>query len=187
MELEKFGEVLSQIFPERVKRLSNSKLSEVWGMNVKKIKDRLKVGSYLTDNSLIKLKNGLNFHLGTKALFCFELIDKLEKEELEPMTFIELIRREIGRVSNLIKVEEKEISFLFFGNFNYFKYLKQWITNPKNPRYNPNFKLSIEQLGDIKVVLKQSLGDSANLCVSIIDDYILVIQIYVNIHISNLQ
>lgn len=187
MELQKFGEVLSQIFPERVKRLSNSKLSEVWGMNVKKIKDRLKVGSYLTDNSLIKLKNGLNFHLRTKALYCFELIDKLEKEELEPMTFIELIRREIGRVSNLIKVEEKEISFLFFGNFNYFKYLKQWITNPKNPRYNPNFKLSIEQLGDIKVVLKQSLGDSANLCVSIIDDYILVIQIYVNIHISNLQ
>ena len=172
MELQNFGEILAQIFPERVKKLSNSNYSKIWGMNVKKLLIRLKKGSYLTNKSLIKLKEGLILHFGKRAQKCFELLNKLENQDSDQITLIDEIRKEIGRISNLIKIEDTELSFLFFNNVNYLKSLKQWLTNPKNPQYNPNFKLSLEQLEDIKTVLKQLLADDANFCISLIDEYI---------------
>jgi hypothetical protein len=171
-ELQKYGEILAQFFPERIKRLSNSKLSKVWGMNVKKIIDRLRNGSSLTKNSIMKLRAGLNFYLGKNSDFCIELINKLEQNELDPITFIDELRKEVGRVSNLVKVEDREVSLLFFDHFNYLKYLKQWITNPNNPRYNPDFKLSLEQLENIKRVLEDLIGDKTNSGVSLINEYI---------------
>lgn len=171
-KMQNYPEVLAQIFPERTKRLTNSNFSKVWGMNVNKILKRIKNGLYLTENSLVKLRIGLKSHLGEKSIVCLELINKLERKELDPISFIDKLRKEIGRVSNFVKVEDKELSLLFFGHYHYYKYLNQWITNPKNPRYNPELKLSLEQLEKIKVILKRFIGDEDNLCISLINDYI---------------
>ena len=60
IELRKFGEKLTEIFPERVKRLSDQNFSKVWGIDVNKLKVRLRKGSEITTTAIEELRNNLN-------------------------------------------------------------------------------------------------------------------------------
>ncbi|MBY8991957.1 MAG: hypothetical protein KGD58_14535 [Candidatus Lokiarchaeota archaeon] len=60
IELQKFGEKLTEIFPERVKRLSDQNFSKVWGIDVNKLKVRLRKGSEITTTAIEELRNNLN-------------------------------------------------------------------------------------------------------------------------------
>ena len=103
IELQKFGEELADLFPERIKRLSDPKLSEVWGINVSKLKLRLKGGSRITNKSIEKLELNIVNLLGErKGKSCLRLIEIFKNNEILPLDFIELIRYEIGRFSGLI-------------------------------------------------------------------------------------
>ena len=171
-DLQIFGEKLAEIFPARVKRLSDPKFSEVWGMNVNKLKVRLRKGSEITNIAIEKLKNNVNDTLGKKSETCLQLILKLNDKEIRSLDFIESIRQEIGRHSGLIEVLDEEISTLLFGNPRYIVFLKQCLYNPSFPQFNPNKKLSTRTLNKFKVIFYQILGTKAKNLILMIDTYI---------------
>ena len=76
IELQKFGEKLAEIFPERIKRLSDQKFSEIWGINVNKLKVRLRKGSGITKSAIDELYNNVYNLLGEKGGTCLKLIRK---------------------------------------------------------------------------------------------------------------
>ena len=173
IELQKFGEKLTEIFPERVKRLSDPKLSKVWGIDVNKLKVRLRKGSEITTTAIEKLKNNLNNLLGEKSDTCLKLIDKFNKKEIQPFDFIESLRGEIGQCSGLIEVLDEEISTLLFENPRYIVFLKQCLNNPNFPQFNPNKKFSIRKLNKFKAIFNHIFEDKAEIFILMIENYIL--------------
>lgn len=172
IELQNFGEKLAEIFPERVKRLSDPKFSKLWGMDVNKLKVRLRKGSEITRTAMEKLKNNINVILGAKSDTCLKLIKRFINKDIQSLDFIESLRMEIGRYSGLIEVLDEEISILLFGNPRYIAFLKQCLNNPNFPQFNPNKKLSIRKLNKFKVIFYQILGCKAKNFILMIDDYI---------------
>ncbi|MFW9987358.1 MAG: LAGLIDADG family homing endonuclease [Candidatus Odinarchaeota archaeon] len=172
IELQNFGEKLAEIFPERVKKLSDPNFSELWGMDVNKLKVRLRKGSEITRTAMEKLKNNINVILGAKSDTCLKLIKRFINKEIQSLDFIESLRMEIGCYFGLIEVLDEEISILLFGNPRYIVFLKQCLNNPNFPQFNPNKKLSIRKLNKFKVIFYQILGCKAKNLILMIDDYI---------------
>lgn len=171
-EMQQYNEKLAEIFPERVLRLSDAKLSIIWNMNVNKLKTRIRKGSHLTQNSINKLVKGLKFHLGKKIICCYKLIRELENNEVNTLTFVREIKKEVAKYSKLLDMEDNESSILFFGKGDYLKYLKQKINNPNHPQYNPDYKLSLAQLNYIKNVIYQKIDRKPAQITDLINDYI---------------
>ena len=94
-EMQQYNEKLAEIFPERVLRLSNAKLSIIWNMNVNRLKTRIRKGSPITHNSIKKLVKGLKFHLRKNVVRCYKLIRELENNEISTLTFIREIKKRL--------------------------------------------------------------------------------------------
>lgn len=133
IELQQFGEKLAELFPERVKLLSDPKYSKFWGINVNKLKTRIRKGASLSGESLQNLKNNITCFLGKKGLPCLKYIKQVQDGKIKPLEFIEKVRWELARYSNLIKTSDKELSTILFGNPKYIAFLKQCLNNPNYP------------------------------------------------------
>jgi len=99
-EMQQYNEKLAEIFPQRVLRLSDAKLSIIWDMNVNKLKTRIRKGSKITKNSIKKLRKGLKFHLGEKVKRSYKLIRELENNEVNPLKFIREIKKRLQNTLN---------------------------------------------------------------------------------------
>jgi len=170
-ETQKYNEKLAYIFPERLLRVSDSKLSIVWNINVNKLKKRIRKGSYITQSSIEKLEEGLKNYLGENTTRCYELISEFKKGDINALNFIMEIKKEIAKYSNFIELENKEFSILFFGNERYLTYLKQKINNIDHPQYNPNYKLSTAQLKYFKKII-YIIDENASQMIDLINSYI---------------
>ena len=92
IELQQFGEKLADLFPERVKLFSDSEYSKVWGIDVNKLKTRIRKGASFSEKSLRNLKKNITHFLGEKRLSCLLFIKQVENGDIKPLEFIKLRR-----------------------------------------------------------------------------------------------
>lgn len=170
-EIQNCNAKLADIFPKRVLRLSDAKLSILWGTNVNKLKTRIRNGSSITCNTIKKLEERIKIYLTTNSKKCHRLINSYRNREISALDFIKEIKIEVVKYSKLLEIEDKEFSNLFFSNENYLTHLRQKINNPNHPAYNPKYKLSLAQLYNIQKFFYEN-DKISNRSIKIINTYI---------------
>lgn len=89
--------------------------------------------------------------------------------------FIELIEKELGRVSGVISITNEELGLILGGKKGYIKQIIARIRNPRLERdYNPNFKFDLERLSQFRYILREMLAKQAQKCIDLINKYELV-------------
>ena len=56
IELQQFGEIITDIFPGRVKLSSDREYSKIWGIKVNKLKTGIRKGASLSNKSVRNLR-----------------------------------------------------------------------------------------------------------------------------------
>jgi len=154
-ELNKQPEALAKFFPSRVDKFSGYDLSGFWEktqrfINSIKTRNIKKNVDYRIPNDRIsKLEEISIKRLGIRSLGVIKIIDQYTNTEMSTLTFIDKLRKELGRVSGDIKLSMKEMSSLFGKGDSYISELLNSLKK-KDRHYKPDYKFSKEILADLK-------------------------------------
>ncbi len=189
IEIQKFSEDLANIFPKRLLKFTSFKLAPYWGSKgVDQITSAARILSiqrnqnFLSDirnsRALDALRHGILLKLGyERTIRCIELLNAYLTKTISGLDFVDYLFSELGRISGDIEVTDYELSVVLGCSDSYIKILKSMITNPNKDfygsgnKYNPYFKLSIEQLDDWIESLEFYFGENAKKCIELIETY----------------
>ncbi len=140
-EIQQLSEELAQMFPNRLVTKRNNKyshthLSRIWGMYDEYVRvyviQKAKKGSdfILGEEALSLLKRKLEERLGAKALGCFEIIRRYQSNEINTLQFVDMLEKELGRVSGEIQVTNEELSLILAGTHKFIKDILSRISLP---------------------------------------------------------
>jgi hypothetical protein len=174
-EIQQFSEELAQMFPDRLvtergNTYSHAHLSRLLGKNNRYISTFMipKVSSdsdfIIGEEALLRLQEELRERLGAKALGCVFIIKRYISNEINTLQFVDMLEKELGRVSGEIKVTNEELSLILAGTPNFIKSILDKMKYPTNRYYNPNFKFSKERLNEFKDFLFEIFGSRAKKC-----------------------
>ena len=180
-ELQLLSEELSLLFPERLvqKRgnaYSNRYLSQLWGLSINYINAlvyKIKQGSdfVISKEALLQLQERLEERLGAKALGCFSIIKKYQDNKITILKFVDILEKELGRVSGEIQVTDKELGLILGGTHGFIKGILRRMKTPTFFDYNPNYKFSKERLGEFKDFLYDIFGSRAKKSFELLNRY----------------
>lgn len=178
LEIQKYPEILSLIFPNRYK-YNLKQLSLLWcgGKNVNYVtkliaKFKIEVNFAIDDKDLLLLEKSLREKFGEQASTCFYIIKQYKESKLSLNLFIELIELEMGSISGDIEVTYGELSIFLVKHEDYLYHIRKYILSQTNRRYNPEYKFDLETLKEFKTALKVFLKDKTNEINSFIKKYI---------------
>ena len=171
-ELQQNSEVLSKLFPERLRRYNHTDLSKFW----------LRSSEYVTrtlyrfkkdpsckfpQRAIDDLKNILINQYGSIiSSICLELIKRYESKKLSLSIFIELLLKEVPKISGQINVIDSELNTLFgYGTGRVTDIVYDITTRGKN------FKFSLERLYLLRDNLLALVGERAKKCLELIEKY----------------
>ena len=176
IEINRYPEILASIFPNRVNRFPERELSVIWGKYEtfitkwkRLIRDNKQEG--FRDEDLELLIINLKRHLGNKTDNCSKIINLYKTGRLTYIEFIDQLTKELGRYSYKLALTMYEFSLILGGYVNFTNDILGKINNPSHQRYNPNYKLSIERLDDIKDNIHTILLNKTEKCFEIIKKY----------------
>jgi len=174
-EIQILSEELTQIFPKRLvtkwgNKYSHKFLSRLWGRNeeyvswlvVKKAKSDSDF--IIIEKALLRLQDKLEERLDAKALGCFQIIRIYQSKEINTLQFIDMLEKELGRVSGEIKVVDEELSLILAGTHKFISHILSRISLPTEPGYNPHYKFSKERLSEFRAFLFEIFGSRAKKC-----------------------
>ena len=180
-EFQLLSEELSLIFPERLvqKRgnaYSNRFLSQLWGLSINYINAlvyKIKQGSdfVISKEALLQLQERLEERLGAKALGCFSIIKKYQDNKITLLKFVDILEKELGRVSGEIQVTDKELGLILGGTYGFIKGILRRMKTPTFFDYNQSYKFSKERLGEFKAYLYEIFGSRAKKCFELLNRY----------------
>lgn len=180
-EIQIYSEELAQIFPKRLvnhrgNAFGNRDLSRLWAENdffiAYQKKSAKKNSNYIINkNALSKLKKKLENWLSAKALGCYHFIQLYQNNKIGIIQFIDLLEKEIGRVSGEIAVTNEELSLILAGTHEFIKGILKRMRQPSNPDYNPHYKFSKERLEEFRNSLYEIFGIRAKKCFDLIKRY----------------
>lgn len=178
------SEILAQIFPKRIIKFlqygADAYLSRLWWnkdyKQIYNIKRRIKFNKsafIFPIGDIETLKKKLIDVLGeSKASRCLKLIKRYNNSEITTLKFIYLLEVELGRISGIIEITNKEFGLILGGTEVFIKNILARIRNPNlKCNYNPNYKFSIFRLLEFKKILIEILGKQAEKCLELIDRY----------------
>ncbi len=129
--------------------------------------------NFSIDNKALEmLEKRLRERFGNRASNCFHLIKQYKFKQRNFKIFIELMKKELGRISGHIKVTYGELAILLGKHEDYIYSLRKYILNPTNRRHNPNYKFDLETLQEFKESLRMLLRGKVELSISFIEKYI---------------
>jgi len=173
-EIQILSEELAQMFPNRLvqKRgntFGHSHLSQLWSGYKNYLTRVIRMAKedsdfIIKEKALLRLQEKLEERLGTKALGCFQIIRRYQSNEINTLQFVDMLEKELGRVSGEIKVTDKELSLILAGTHEFIKSILARIRQPANPDYNPHYKFSKERLSEFKDFLFDIFGFRAKKC-----------------------
>lgn len=177
IEIKKYSEILYNAFPDRIfdnrgNKFSHTMLSLIIGQNEGYIrtlvsrKSKIDPNYKLSKNIMLRLKENLHEKLGDKAIGCMKIIKFYEKNKFDFIQFIDLIEKELGRVSGEIEVTYEELSLILRG-------IESFVHDKiKDIKYRySNYKFSLETLQEFKERLIDLLGEKAMNCLEYIEKY----------------
>lgn len=156
IELQENPELLSDIFPERLKRFSDRTLSRFWNHHERFIdKLKLKINKFNSEYSfnskdLNNLKDKCINNYNDKALDFIKIIDIYQNNEIDTLTFIKKIKNELGKISGKIEISKKELSILFGHYSGFISEIISKIKKSNIQKSYPDYKFSIENLKDLE-------------------------------------
>jgi len=170
IEIQQFSEELAILFPDRLMTevrniYSHEWLSQLWGKGCTYVrksiirKAKAHTDFRVKEEELLRLREKLEEKLGVKTLGCLNIIRKYIGNEIYTLQFVDLLEKELGRVSGEIKVTDEELSLILAGNHSFIKSIKGKIRNPSHSNYNPHYKFSKERLYEFKDFLFEIFGD----------------------------
>ncbi|TKJ27070.1 MAG: hypothetical protein CEE42_03135 [Promethearchaeota archaeon Loki_b31] len=174
-EIQILSEELAQMFPNRLlsKRgnaFGHTFLSRFWGHNqdyvslylLKKV--TLDLDYVIKEKALLQLQEKFEERLGAKALGCIRILKRYRDHEINTLQFIDLLEKELGRVSGEIKVNNEELGLILAGTHGFIKDIFGRMRQPIHQRYNPNYKFSTERLSEFRDFLFEIFGYRAKKC-----------------------
>ncbi|NVM43776.1 MAG: zinc-ribbon domain-containing protein [Candidatus Lokiarchaeota archaeon] len=181
-EIQQLSEELALIFPERLvtkhgNKYSDQTLSKIWGRNEKYVSSyvikRTKEDPNFTikEKDLILLKENIEKKLGMKARSCSEIIKKYQNNGLNTLQFIDILEKELGRVSGELKISDEELGMILTGTHGFIKNVFTRIMYSSHHSYNPHYKFSKERLSEIREFLNEIFGNKAKKCIELIKKY----------------
>ncbi len=175
-EIQSLSEELALIFPERLEKFPDAKLSEIWGKSESYVRSVLyyarRDNNYLViEKPLFRLEERLGNRLGAKALGCIQIIGRYRNNEISTLQFVNMLEKELGRISGEITVNNEELGLILHGTDSFIKNIKSRITNPNNNRYNPHYKFSKLILQEFRDFTKNIWGKRAMKIKDFIDKY----------------
>lgn len=120
------------------------------------------------------LEAKLTEKLGVKTIGCLRIIELYTEHNSETSTiqFIDMIERELGRVSGDVKLTDIELSLILAGYDTFIRNTLDTITNRESKRwYNPKYKFTRERLDYFKESLIEILGHRAKRTLELIRTY----------------
>jgi len=174
-EIQQLSEELAQMFPDRLvtergNTYSHAHLSRLLGKNNRYISTFIipKVSSdsdfMVREEALLKLEKKLKERLGAKALGCVFIIRRYQSNEINTLQFVDMLEKELGRISGEIKVNNEELSLILAGTPNFIKSILDKMKYPTNRYYNSNYKFSKERLSEFKDFLFEIFRSRAKKC-----------------------
>lgn len=181
-EIQLLSEELVLLFPDRLvqKRgnsYSNRLLSHLWGMAANYIssyvvyKAKRNSDFIIGKEALYQLQEKLEEKLGAKALGCFEIINRYQNNKISTLKFVDILERELGRVSGEIEVTDEEIGLILAGTHGFIKDILARIRQPSHLFYNPNYMFSKERLSEFKDLIFEIFGSRAKKCFDLLKRY----------------
>ena len=174
-EIQKYPNILIELFPERFNRFSDNELSRFWrGCNeryvsVCKVKAK-KCGFKISEKELNILKEKLTTKFNRKAEILIKIIEDYNNDKISMSTFISKIRYEFVRISSDLPITWKEFSLLLTGT-NSIESLLTHQLNPNSQRYDEDFKFSRERLDSFRKSIIDILGKDRITLVQLINKY----------------
>lgn len=162
------------MFPERLSGLSGQRgygrrrLATLWGISVQKFPT-----SKSKETQLEKLESIIQKKFGAKSIGLQNIIEQFKdsKAEKSPHEFLQLVLKELGRISKEIIVTNRELELILGQSEGYLNRILSHFSRGNKELYNPNFKLSLEELKDYIDIFKQQFGLEAEKMINIIKDY----------------
>ena len=156
-ELQRQSEALAKMLPRRLLLSTDTSLSRFWKDNNHFIRHALyqaknmkrKTSFSFKQKDLIFLKEKSVKRFGAKALGLIRIIDEFNSNQLTVFDFTKKFSKELGRISGDIRLSKRDLSDIFGTGESYISTVIDRITNPSHPRFNPNFKFSMEVLNQL--------------------------------------
>jgi len=174
-EIQQFSEELAQMFPNRLlkkrgNKYSHSHLSQLWEMSDSYVRSGVIASAkqnsdfIIAEKALLQLQEKLEERLASKALGCFEIIRRYQSNEINTLQFVDMLEKELGRVSGEIMVTNEELSLILAGTHQFIQSILSRMTQLTHRRYNPHYKFSKESLSEFKDFLFEMFGYRAKKC-----------------------
>ncbi len=174
-EIQQFSEELAQIFPnrllkERGNKYSHSHLSQLWEMSDSYVRSGVIASAkqnsefIICEKALLQLQEKLEEKLSVKAQGCFQIIRRYQSKEINTLQFVDMLEKELGRVSGEIKVTNEELSLILAGTHQFIQSILSRMTQLTHRRYNPHYKFSKEVLSEFRASLFEMFGYRARNC-----------------------
>jgi len=181
-EIQQLSEELAQIFPDRLvtkqgNAFGHTWLSQLWGRSDSYVswvvvKKAERISDFIIgEKALLILQEKLKERLSAKALGCFEIISKYQSNEISPLQFVDMLEKELGRVSGEIKVIDEELSLILAGTHKFIKHILARISQPTHLKYNSHYKFSKERLNEFRDFLYEMFGSRAKKCFDNLERY----------------
>jgi len=181
-EIQLFSEELVLLFPNRLvikkgNKYSHQSLSQLWGRNEKYVSSYvIKKANEDSDfiikgKAFLELKKKIEEKLGVKAQGCFQLIRRYQNNVINTLEFVDLLEKELGRVSGEIKLTDEELSMILVGTHRFINNIFNRMTISSHRTYNPHYKFSKERLNEFRASILEIFGYRAKKCINLINKY----------------
>ena len=181
-EIQILSEDLAQMFPNRLMNrrgnaYGNRDLSRLWVNNEHFIAYQLKLAKKDSDfiinkKALSKLKKKLGERLKVKAIGCLHIIELYQSKEINILQFVNILEKELGRVSGEIQLRNEELSLILVGTHGFIReILERMSIHEYHPAKNLNYKFSKECLRQFRESLFGIFGDRAKKCFNLLKKY----------------
>ena len=182
IEIQKLSEELTQMFPNRLingrsNAFSNRDLSRLWANDEHFIMYQLRLAKkdssfIVSEEALMLLKTKLKERLGAKALGCFQIVRRYQSKEISTYQFVDILEKELGRVSGEIQLRNEELSLILLGTHQFIRHILERISlYDYHPAHNPYYKFSKERLSQFRDSLFEIFGDRAKKCFVLLERY----------------
>ena len=120
---------------------------------------------------LLQLQENLEERLGTKALGCVSIIRRYQRNEINTLQFVDMLEKELGRVTGEIYLTDKELGLILAGTAGFIKDILSRLQTPTHRAYTPNYKFSKEVLNQFRDFLLEIFGYRAKNCFDMLKRY----------------
>jgi hypothetical protein len=173
-EIQKYPDILVELFPERFKRFSDNNLSIFWrGCNKRYLsvcKVKAKNGFKFSEKELNVLKEKSITKFNRKADFLIKIIEDYKNDKLSMSAFISKIRYEFVRISSNLPITWKELSLILTGTSSLESLLTHQL-NPNSKRYDAEFTFSRERLDNFRESIINAFGKESGHLIQYINIY----------------